>query len=186
MKIAKIIGVWTFLLASAPVLTDRSAAEVASVAAQGFEVRELVHVAAAPSAVYAALITPSRWWDSKHTFSGDASRLTLEAKAGGCWCETLADGGSVQHMTVVYAAPAKALRFRGGLGPLQAIGVEGSLTVTLTAAAGGTDMKFAYSVGGYSKDGFDDLSKGVDGVLGLQAARLKKLIETGNPESPAP
>jgi hypothetical protein len=86
-------------------------------------------------------------------------------------------------MTVLYLAPGKAVRFGGALGPLQAMGVTGALTITLTAASGGgTDVVLTYSVGGFVKEGFADLSKGVDAVLGVQVARLKKLLETGAPE----
>jgi uncharacterized protein YndB with AHSA1/START domain len=161
-------------------------AEVTGVGASGFEVREKAQVAAPPATVYAALLTPKRWWDPKHTFSGDAANLTLEAKAGGCWCETLPGGGSVQHLTVVYLSPGKAVRFRGALGPLQAMGVDGSMTIALAAAGGETDITLTYDVGGYAQDGFGDLSKAVDGVLTVQIARLKKLIEAGTAESAAP
>ncbi len=172
--------------AGAALVSNGSPAEVVSVGSGGFEVREQLHVTAAPAAVYAALLTPARWWDSKHTYSGDASRLTLDAKAGGCWCETWADGGAAQHLTVVYLAPGKTLRLRGALGPLQSMGVEGSLTMNVASAGGGADLTFTYAVGGYAKDGFDELSKAVDFVLGRQAARLQKLVETGKPDSIAP
>lgn len=163
---------------AAQLISNESPAEVVSVGAGGFEVREQAHVAAAPAAVYAALLTPGRWWDPEHTYSGDASRLTLDAKAGGCWCEALSDGGSALHLTVVYVAPGKTLRLRGALGPLQSMGVDGSLTISVATAGSGTDLKFTYAVGGYDKDGFDELSKAVDFVLGHQVARLQKFIET--------
>jgi hypothetical protein len=155
-------------------------AEVTGAGASGFEVREKVHIAAAPDAVYAAVLAPKRWWDPKHTYSGDANRLTLAAKVGGCWCESLPGGGSVEHLSIMYLAPGKAVRFRGALGPLQAMGVAGSMTITLAAADGGTDLTLTYAVGGYAKDGFADMSKGVDGVLAAQVARLEKAVETGS------
>jgi len=168
------------LAAAAALASPVATAEVTAVGAAGFEVREQAHVAAAPDAVYAELLAPKRWWDAKHTYSGDARNLTLDAKAGGCWCETLPGGGSVEHLSIVYLAPNKAIRFRGALGPLQAMGVAGSMTIKLTAATGGTDLTLTYAVGGYSKDGFDDLSKAVDSVLGSQVGRLRKLVETGS------
>jgi uncharacterized protein YndB with AHSA1/START domain len=164
-------------------ISHEAAAEVTAVGPGGFEVRELMHVAAPPAAVYAALITPARWWDSQHSYSGKAANLTLDAKAGGCWCERLTDGGSALHLTVVYAAPGKGLRLRGALGPLQAMGVEGAMSFSLKAGNDGTDLTVTYAVGGYAKDGFDNLSRAVDGVLGEQVARLHRLIETGAPES---
>ena len=170
-------------LAALPLLSSAAAAEVMSVGGGGFEVREQVHVASAPAAVYAALLAPGRWWDPRHTYSGDAAHLTLEAKVGGCWCESIPGGGAVEHMRVIYLSPNETVRFRGALGPLQTMGVVGSLTVTLASAGAGTDLTFDYAVGGYAKDGFEDLSKGVDAVLGSQAARLKMLIETGAPSA---
>jgi hypothetical protein len=175
----------TALLVAAGIgqISHEAAAEVTAVDSEGFEVREQIHVSAAPAAVYAALITPARWWDSQHTYSGNAANLTLDAKAGGCWCERLADGGSVLHLIVGYAAPGKGLRLRGGLGPLQAMGIEGALSFSLKGGNDATDLTVTYAVGGYAKEGFDNLSKAVDGVLGEQVARLHRLIETGAPDS---
>jgi uncharacterized protein YndB with AHSA1/START domain len=162
-------------------------AEVTAAGSNGFEAREQAHVAAPPDAVYAALLKPQSWWDPKHTYSGDARRLTLDPKVGGCWCETMPNGGSIEHLSIVYLQPGKAVRFQGALGPLQALGVAGSMTVTLAnTSGGGTNLTLTYAVGGYVKNGFDDLSKAVDSVLGSQVARLKKLIETGSAESAGP
>jgi hypothetical protein len=152
-------------------------AEVLNVASTGFEVRETVHVAASSDKAYAALLSPARWWDSNHTFSGNAANLALDARAGGCWCETLPDGGSVEHMRVVYVAPGKVLRLRGALGPFQGLGVEGSMTWSVKSSAAGTDISLSYLVGGYNKDGFETLSKAADHVLGEQIERLRKFID---------
>jgi hypothetical protein len=164
-------------------ISHEAIAEVSAVGSEGFEVRQQMHVSASPAAVYAALITPARWWDSQHTFSGNAANLTLDARAGGCWCERLTDGGSALHLIVVYAAPGKGLRLRGALGPLQAMGVEGAMSFSLKGGDNGTDLTMTYAVGGYAKEGFDNLSKAVDGVLGEQVARLHRLIESGAPDS---
>jgi hypothetical protein len=43
----------------------------------------------------------------------------------------LKDGGSVEHLQVVYAAPGQGLRLRGALGPLQTEGVDGTLSWAL-------------------------------------------------------
>jgi Polyketide cyclase / dehydrase and lipid transport len=164
-------------LAAAVSLGRPAAAEVISAGQNGFEIRETVHVTAAPDKAYAALLQPARWWSSEHTFSGSAANLKLEARAGGCWCEALPDGGSVEHMRVVYVAPGKVLRLRGALGPLQGLGVEGAMTWSVKAGASGADITIGYAAGGYVKDGFDGLSKGVDHVLGEQLERLRKLID---------
>jgi hypothetical protein len=155
----------------------RAAAEVLGAAANGFEVRETVHVAVAPDKAYAALLLPGRWWSSDHSFSHNAANFVLDARAGGCWCENLPDGGSAEFMRVVYAAPGKALRLRGALGPLQGMGVESAMTWSLKSSGNGTDISLSYAVGGFAKDGFDDLSKVVDRVLGEQIERLKKYLD---------
>ena len=57
---------------------ERATAEVVAVAGNGFEIRETAYTAAAPDKVYAALLTPARWWSSEHTFSGSAANLVLD------------------------------------------------------------------------------------------------------------
>jgi hypothetical protein len=169
------LGAVLFLLQLA---SDGAIADVVNVSTAGFEVKETAHIASVPDKVYAVLLTPANWWSSEHTFSGNAANLKLEARAGGCWCESFPDGGSAQHMTVVYLAPGKVLRLRGGLGPLGAMPVEGVMTWTLKNAGGGTDLSMTYAISGTSAQGFEALSKGVDGVLGEAVGRLKKLLET--------
>jgi hypothetical protein len=152
-------------------------AEVVSAAGNGFEVRETVHTAASADKAYAALVQPAHWWNSDHTFSGNAANLVLDARAGGCWCETLPGGGSVEHLRVVYVSPGKVLRLRGALGPLQRLAVDGVMTWSVQGGAEGADISMTYAIGGYAKDGFEELSKGVDHVLGEQLERLKKLLD---------
>ena len=156
---------------------ERATAEVVAVAGNGFEIRETAHTAAAPDKVYAALLTPARWWSSEHTFSGSAANLVLDARAGGCWCETLPGGGSVEHLRVVYVSPGKTLRLRGAMGPFQGLAVDGVMTWSVKSVADGTQVSLTYSIGGYAKDGFDELSKMTDQVLGEQMARFKKSVD---------
>jgi hypothetical protein len=165
--------------ASAALLFGASAsAEVQSVGANGFEVRESVHSAASPDKAFSALLQPATWWSSDHTFSGNSANLSLDARVGGCWCERLPDGGSVEHAHVIYFSPGKVLRLRGALGPFQQLAVDGVLTWTIKAATTGTDVTVTYVIGGYSKDGFESLSKAADHVLGDQLERLRKLIDS--------
>jgi hypothetical protein len=164
-------------LALAQLLATAAFAEVMSVAGNGFEVRETVHVAASADKAYAALLQPAHWWASDHTFSGNAANLVLEAHAGGCWCENLPGGGSVEHMHVVYVAPGKVLRLRGALGPFQGLAVDGAMTWSLKSVDNGTDITVTYVLGGYVKDGFDALSKAADRVLAEQLVYLKKSID---------
>jgi hypothetical protein len=171
------LGMCTAVLAIASMAGERAAAEVVAVAANGFEVRETAHTAASSDKVYAALLLPARWWSSDHTFSGSAANLVLDAHAGGCWCETLPGGGSAEHLRVVYLSPGKMLRLRGALGPFQALAVDGVMTLSVKSVSDGTDISLTYVIGGYAKDGFGELSKAADGVLGEQLERLKKLVD---------
>ncbi len=151
-------------------------AEIASVSAAGFELHYAMHVASAPDKIYAALIVPARWWSSEHTFSQNAANLTLEAKAGGCFCEKLPGGGSVEHMRTVWAAPGKQLRLRGALGPFQGMGADGALTFSIKPSDAGSDLTMTYAIGGYSPRGFEGLAKAADDMLTAQFASLRALL----------
>jgi uncharacterized protein YndB with AHSA1/START domain len=162
-----------------------ASAEVTSVAKNGFEVKETSYIAAKPDSVFYMLMRPARWWSSQHTFSGDAANLSATPKAGACWCEKLPDGGSVQHLQVVYVKPNQVLLLRGALGPLQSEPVIGVMTWELTASGKGTVLTTVYAVGGYSTTSFATWSKAVDGVLAEQSERLKRTVETGKPDAHA-
>lgn len=170
-----------FLIVLAPTLSAPAA--VQDVAPNGFTIMETSDIAASPEQVYAALIAPAHWWSSEHTYSHNAANLSLDPRAGGCWCEALPGGGSVQHLVVVNAMPGKLLRMRGALGPLQGTAVDGALTFNLRANGNATRLTMTYAVGGYSKQGFGELAKTVDPVLTDQTARLKNFVETGAAEA---
>lgn len=161
-------------------------AAVVESSAQGFAVEETAHIDASPAKVYAALTHPENWWNSKHTFSQDAKNLSLDAKAGGCLCETLPDGGSVQHLTVASVMPGKMLRFRGAMGPFQGQGVDGALTFTLKANGNGTELVLDNDVGGFIKGGVGQWPQAADGMLTDLVAHLKYYAQNGKamPASP--
>jgi uncharacterized protein YndB with AHSA1/START domain len=146
-------------------------------AATGFEIKFSVSIAAPPDRVYRSIVDVASWWDPEHTYSGSASNLRLEAHPGGCFCETLADGGGVQHMTVAYVAPGKRLVLRGALGPLQTYGAAGAMTWLLDPKGSGTDLAFTYDVGGHAPNGLAPLAGPVEAVLRAQVERLKRYAE---------
>jgi len=160
-------------------------AAVVESSAGGFAIQQTAHFVAPPDRVYAALIDPAKWWSSVHTFSGSAANLTLDARAGGCFCEKLPNGGSVQHLVVVDADPGETLRLRGPLGPFQGQGVDGALTFSLKASASGTDLTLDNVVGGFMKGGFGKWPDLADQMLAEQLTRLKHYLETGSPETSA-
>ena len=157
--------------------TGAARAEVVDAQPNGFEVRHQVAIAAPASAVWATLVQPSKWWASAHTWSGSAANLSLGAASGGCFCERLPNGGSVLHMTTVFAAPGQKLVLSGALGPLQTSGATGALAFVLAERDGQTMVTVTYDVGGYFKGGLDKIAAPVDGVLGQQVAGLKAAVE---------
>jgi hypothetical protein len=79
-------------------------------------------------------------------------------------------------MRVVQARPGKLLRLQGGLGPLQGEAVIGTLTFSLKAVPGGTEITQNYIVGGFIRHGADKLAGPVDQVLAEQLSGLARLL----------
>lgn len=173
-----------------------ASAEVVQRSDAGFVVRVTGEVKASPAEAWKAFTTPSLWWSSAHTFSGDAANMTLDPVANGCFCEKMPvpkgasptqKAGSVMHMRVIYAEPERALRLSGALGPLQSEAVNGTMTVTFKSVDGaggkGTRILWEYVVGGYMRYKTETISTAVDKVLGEQIGGLTKLL---GPLAPKP
>jgi hypothetical protein len=152
--------------------------EVADVAADHFAVTHEADLNVSGQRAWTALVDEiDQWWDPSHTFGGDAAALRLEAKPGGCFCETLPEGGGVVHLTVINAAPGKTLVLTGALGPLQQHPVQGVMTWQLEPANGKTHVKLTYRVSGWFQSAsLADLAPAVDGVLGEQLARYAEHV----------
>lgn len=166
-------------------LAHTAVADVVDSAASGFTVKMVTQIHASPGDVYNRLVhNVGDWWNSAHTFSGDAHNLSIEDHPLGCFCEKFSGGGGVRHMEVIFAAPGKMLRLSGGLGPLQGM-ATGAMTFSITAAEGGTKVEVTYSVFGYSAQGMNALAAPVNMVLTEQITRLKNYIESGNPAGSA-
>ncbi|HEY6221818.1 MAG TPA: SRPBCC family protein [Candidatus Eisenbacteria bacterium] len=173
----------TLLFVSAfAAIASALAGEVVDVGQNGFTIRQSVVVASPPERAYAAVLENlGKWWDADHTWSHDSANLSIEARAGGCWCERLPGGGAVRHMTLVFFSPGKLLRFEGGLGPLQAMGIAGVMTWTFHPQEKGASVELRYVVGGYNPAGFKDLAPVVDAVLRGQLERYRQFVDTGKP-----
>lgn len=163
-------------------LSSPVAAEVKALSAQGFQVQHVLRLNAPPAKVWTSLLDIGRWWSSEHTYSGESGNLSIDPRAGGCFCEALPNGGGVEHMRVAWIAPGQTLRMIGGLGPLQGDGVGGSMTWTLAPREAGSELRLDYVVGGYSVRGFDRYAPLVDGMLAEQLLRFKAWVETGKPQ----
>ena len=149
-------------------------AKVTLVSASGFVSEHKLDLpGVTPDVAYQALTTDiHRWWDAEHSYSGKAENFSLDARAGGCFCERLDDGGSVMHMQVVFARPGAHLRLVGGLGPLQQQAVSGSMEFVLTEGAQGTTLSYRYAVSGMVPGGIEGWAAPVDAV---QLGQLKRL-----------
>jgi hypothetical protein len=169
------------VLTTALLFVQAARAKVASQSANGFVITQEADVAVDPKIAYDAFVKIGSWWSDAHSFSGVAKNMSIEPKAGGCWCEALPNGGSVRHMTVLHANPGALLVFNGGLGPLQFMGVAGSMKVSFKAKDKGTHVSLVYAVGGYAPGDFKDISRGVDMVLGEQINRYGDFASTGKP-----
>ncbi|MGO4779332.1 hypothetical protein AB4084_28070, partial [Lysobacter sp. 2RAB21] len=103
-----------------------------------------------------------------------ASTLSIDPRAGGCFCEISRDGKQqALHMTVSFVDPGKTLRLLGGLGPLQGMGLSGAMEFRLSAAKdGGTRIVLYYRAGGYSPDDLSKFVPVIDKVQGLQLGGL--------------
>jgi uncharacterized protein YndB with AHSA1/START domain len=156
-----------------------TSATVIDVAASGFAVKNEVTVNAPPDAVYAAVLHDvGRWWNGKHSYSGDSTNLSIDARPGGCFCEKLPGDGGVEHAKIIALIPNSLIRMSGALGPLQASGLVGTLTLKFTLANAATRVEMTYSVGGYMEGGLQPVAAPVDGVLRDQLERLKAYVES--------
>lgn len=146
----------------------------------GIRLESKVTIAAPPDRVYAALGDIGKWWDSEHTYTGDAANMTVALAPGACFCERFAKGGGVKHGEVVLAWPGQVLRIHGAFGPLQDEGVTGALTFTLKAVEGGTEVTQSYNAGGLRPEMVANAPL-FDQVIGGQLTRFKRYVETGKP-----
>ena len=163
--------------AAALIFTPASRAEVASSSPSSFVIQTEVEIAAAPADVWRDLTQIDRWWNPAHTYSGNASNLRLDTRAGGCWCERWGNHQSVEHMRVVLVMEregVRTLRMIGGLGPLQEMGITGVLTFTVAPFANGAKLTMTYRVSGDPSLHLDAIATPVDSVLMDQIARLRR------------
>ncbi|NOT40030.1 MAG: ATPase [Alphaproteobacteria bacterium] len=171
-----------FIAIASVALASVGQAAVTSQSPTGFTVAYEADTTVTPKAAYDAFVQAGAWWNAKlHSYSGDGKNISIDVKPGGCWCETLKDGGFVRHMTVEHAAPGTRLIFSGGLGPLAYMGVTGHMIVSIEAKGAGSHVKLTYAVGGHDAKDFKDIAKGVDGVLDEAFKRYVNFASTGKP-----
>ena len=160
-------------LALAMVATSAKA-EVISASSNGFEVRETVPLVVPPDVAFNAFRNIAAWWDPEHTYSGEASNLTLALTPGGCFCERIPKtGGGIEHMRVAYVDPGKRMVLTGSLGPLLYEATAGVMDVQVKTIAGGSQLTLDYKAAGFANGGAAKLAPVVDGVLAEQMKRFR-------------
>lgn len=160
------------LLVIAMALAPHAQAEVKDMKPNGFTLENTQWVPVDAQTAYAALVKDvGQWWPADHSWWGDASKLSISDKAGGCFCEI---NGAQQawHMTVTFVDPGKLLRMTGGLGPLQGMGLDGALEWRFVEENNGTRITLWYRVGGYTPDNLGKFAPVVDKVQGQQLGGL--------------
>jgi len=168
MKKASLSVLGALVLIPVPAVAD-----VVSSSPIHFDIESHVIVAATPARTYQALGQIGAWWNGEHSYSHDPRNMRLELWAGGCFCETLPDGGTVEHMHVVQALPGRIVRMTGALGPLQPEALTGTLSWSLRAVPGGTEITSVYLVSGHVRGDTGAYAAPVDAVLRDQLERLR-------------
>jgi uncharacterized protein YndB with AHSA1/START domain len=170
------LGCIVFIAISTAVASLPAQAEVKDAASSGFTVENSAVVPVDAATAWQALVgSIDLWWPKEHTWWGRASRLSIDARAGGCFCERAGER-QVQHMQVVFVDPQKLLRMIGGLGPFQGMGLSGVLEWRMTAVDGGTEITLWYRAGGYTPDDLSKLAPVVDSVQAQQLGGLANYL----------
>lgn len=183
------ITAWLWLACLAALATSAHA-ELSGVSPSGFVVNYRQELKASTDGAWRSIVALPRWWNPQHSWSGQAANMSLDAQAGGCFCERWTDASgaahSVQHGQVVMVHTGRVIRLFAALGPLQELAVNGVLTIVAGAGvgseAGKNFLRISYRVSGGAEAGLDQLAPAVDKVIGEQYRRLKALIETGKAE----
>lgn len=161
----------------AMVATPASAA-VLSAAPNGLHIRHTAQLVVPQPAAYSAFARVGSWWDNEHTYSGEASSMSLSLQPGGCFCERLPDGGGIEHMRVTYVKPGERVVLTGSLGPLLYEATAAVMDVQFERIAGGTKVTLDYRAAGFANGGAEKLAPLVDEVLGAQMKRYREFARS--------
>jgi uncharacterized protein YndB with AHSA1/START domain len=150
-------------------------AEVKQTADDGFLIETVQETDLDSPQAYARMVDEfGAWWGGDHSYTGDGKNLTLDLQRR-CMFEQLPDGGFVRHMEIALHQPGKKMVLRGGLGPLQELGISGALTYQFTTLdSGKTQIKLTYHVHGPSYLRLAALAPAVDQVLTGQLEKLNQ------------
>jgi len=147
-------------------------ADVIAASSSHYTLRHEAVSALAPDAIWTRLVRPEAWWSAAHTYSGDATNLSLDLAPGGLWKEEWA-GGSVAHATVLYVKPGEQLRLDAPFGPLQSMAVSVVWTITVLPEGTGSTVIFNEVANGSDASNLDKIAGAVDGV---KAEAMRSLV----------
>ncbi len=154
--------------------TAATKAEVTEDSEQHFVISINIAIDAPSNQVYDQFIQIGEWWQDSHTWFGDASKMTIESHAGGCFCERNREQQAL-HMNISHINPGHSVHMTGGLGPLASLAINGYMTWTFEATEDNTtNLKLNYRVTGFVNRQTADWAKAVDGVLMQQVSNLQK------------
>ena len=163
-------------------IASPAAAEVVSAEPHGFEVQHVVNLVIPQPKAFAAFGQVGQWWSKDHTYSGDAMRMSLQLRPGGCLCETLDGGGGIDHLHVTYVQPGERVVLTGSLGPLLYEATTGVMDVKVERIAGGSRVIMNYRAAGFANGNAEKLAPLVDQVLGEQIKRFRVYAAGGAPK----
>jgi len=154
-------------------------AEVLDSSPSGFTLENKVTVPVDAKTAWRGLVEHvGDWWPSDHTWWGKAKNLSIDPRAGGCFCEKNGKQ-QAEHMHVVMVMPGELLRLKGALGPLQGMGLDGALEFRFKQAddAKSTEITMWFRNGGYTPDDLSKFVAVVDRVQKQQLGGLKTFLE---------
>ncbi|SDZ76879.1 ATPase [Microbulbifer marinus] len=153
-----------------------SHAEVVTKSAGEFSIKLEQELAQDSAAVYRGLASLPAWWNPVHSYSGSAENLSMELRAGGCFCERW-DEASVEHLRVIYVVPGREVRLSGGLGPLQSMPVNGLMQWRIVSLGEKSLLTWEYRVWGSNANNLHVIAEPVNSVLKEQFGALRDYLE---------
>ena len=163
----------SLIVVAGVVMASPASASVINAGEHGFEVQNSVNLVIPQEQAFAAFGQVGQWWNKEHTYSGDASRMSLQMRAGGCFCEPLENGGGIEHMRVTYLQPGERIVLTGSLGPLLYEATSGVMDVKFERVAGGSRVTMNYRAAGFANGGAAAMAPLVDQVLAEQMKRYR-------------
>lgn len=166
------------VMASALAATPAMAGVVSS-SPNAFHVSHTQPLVAKRSDAFELLRQPALWWDSDHTYSGDAANFRLDLTPGGCFCEHMPGGGFVEHMRVLSFRPGEEIVLEGMLGPLRSAPARGVMILKLEDVGPNSRVTLDFKVVGFPDGDGATWAPIVDGVLDQQMKRFRTRAASG-------